>query len=283
MENTDKHIEFYKKLDSPFKKSEDELWANIMSKTEQKPKAKILSLHSNILRYAAAAVILILIGVPSLMKFYTKTVISKNGEHLSHKLPDGSKVSLNAKTSLSYHPYWWRFNRKIELKGEAFFEVQKGKRFTVSSNNGTTEVLGTSFNIYARDTDYKVFCKTGKVKVSNLASTLIIKPGKIAIFNSKTKAGVIKTSSSENILGWRESKFVFKSILVNKVLEELERQYDVTINLNIKRNSSMLYTGFFTKKSSIESSLTFVCRSFNLKFRKVNDKEFIIYQSKSKN
>ena len=77
---------------------------------------------------------------------------------------------LNSASSLSYYPFWWSFDKKAELNGEAFFEGEHAKNFTITSDKAETTVLGTSFNIYARDNDYQVTCVTGKVKVLALIS-----------------------------------------------------------------------------------------------------------------
>ena len=81
-------------------------------------------------------------------------------------LPDNSIVTLRGGSELSYAPYWWFADRSLQFEGEAFFDVEKGSSFTVQSDNGVTQVLGTSFSIYANDENYEVFCKTGKVKSS---------------------------------------------------------------------------------------------------------------------
>ena len=73
-------------------------------------------------------------------------------------------MMLNAASRLQYHPYWWRFERQVKLEGEVFL-VKPGTLFKVVSEKGTTEVLGTEFNIYSREKNYSVFCQSGTVKV----------------------------------------------------------------------------------------------------------------------
>ena len=160
MKSATNYIDFYNNLENPFIQSDLELWEKIARRTQAKPKVKIFQL--NWIRYATAATVLIIVGTTFFMWLYTETIISEKGEHLSYVLPDGSNVELNAETSLSYQPYWWDFNREVVLSGEAFFDVEKGETFKILSENGITEVVGTSFNIYSRNSDYKVFCETGK-------------------------------------------------------------------------------------------------------------------------
>ncbi|MEM9931461.1 MAG: FecR domain-containing protein, partial [Bacteroidota bacterium] len=99
------------------------------------------------------------------------------GEKLEEELPDGSVVYANAVTTLSYSPQEWSSARDVQLKGEAFFEVEKGSNFTVNTPQGTVEVLGTSFNVLAREDIFEVICYTGKVRVTAGERTAELSPG----------------------------------------------------------------------------------------------------------
>ncbi|TNF27090.1 MAG: iron dicitrate transport regulator FecR, partial [Bacteroidetes bacterium] len=162
-----------------FAKSKEDVWNEMMIDIDEKPtEPKVIQL--NWFRYAAAAAIVLLLSTTAFLRFYTESVTTPAGLHSSVSLPDGSTVELNAATELSYHPYWWRFNRSVKMEGEAFFEVVKGSSFSVVSENGTTTVLGTSFNINSRENGYTVFCKTGKVSVEHESSKVVIAPNESA-------------------------------------------------------------------------------------------------------
>ena len=280
MENDDKYLDFYNQLESPFEQSDAELWDKIEKLTLDQSKVK--TVYLNFYKYAAAVVILVLFGTGFFMKWYTITVHSQKGEHLSHSLPDGSTVEVNAETTLSYSPYWWRFDRNVNLSGEAFFEVEKGKTFTIASENGSTEVLGTSFNIYARNSEYKVFCKTGRVKVSSNKSNvdMIVQPGELATIDNRLAKGYIHTVAPEHIIGWKENKFTFRSEQLQKVIQELERQYNINITLTLSHADQLVYTGYFTKSISAASALELICKSFNLTYEKLNHNSYKIHAVK---
>ncbi|BDD12362.1 sensor (plasmid) [Fulvitalea axinellae] len=285
MERNDEHIDFFKELDSPFDQSEDELWESIAARTVDKPaegpvadktpkiKKEAKVVRMSWLQYSAAACALLLLGFGLFARFYTVTVYSKKGQHLTHTLPDGSGVELNADTEIAYHPYWWNISRKVDLAGEAFFDVAKGKNFRIESEKGVTQILGTSFNIYARGEEYKVFCKTGKVRVSNNSSDvrMVINPGELAVVDNKTLRGHISKASATETLSWKENKFVFKSRKLDIVLTEIERQFDVQIKINSKTSSELLYEGYFSKDKSVEKVLDKICLSLNLKYEKTRD------------
>jgi ferric-dicitrate binding protein FerR (iron transport regulator) len=271
------------KIDMPFEKNKDEVWASISKEINDNPQLEIKQRTNYKLVLRIAAVIsFILVGSGIFLKTYTKNIKCNYGQHISQVLPDGSVVYLNAGSEIAYQPYWWKFNREVLIEGEGFFEVEKGKEFIVKSNNGITQILGTSFNIYARDKEYNVFCRTGKVKVSGINSNkaLIIIPGQMAIFNIKNKQGKITQSSVENVLSWKANKFNFTSMPLLKVFKELERQYDVKIINKLKTQSDYIYSGYFTKKKSIEESLNLICESFDITFVKLDDNKYKVLQSK---
>ncbi len=175
---------FFDKLEVPYQRSKAEVWEKLSAAmddkavAEQKSARKIIPLSRKSTSLSLVASFLLLIGVALFARFYTKTVRVNSGQFVSHTLPDGSQVHLNAATEIAYAPYWWRFSRKVSLKGEAFFEVAKGKKFQVISERATTEVLGTSFNIRARGNVYEVYCATGKVRVKALqGNEIVLVPG----------------------------------------------------------------------------------------------------------
>lgn len=268
IENND--ADFYKELEVPFKNTKQEVWDNVfenlVNDKEIPQKKEIISLFT--VKLLIAASVVILVGITAFMRFYTTEVFSLKGERLSHVLPDGSKIDLNADSKIVYNKYWWNFKREVEFSGEAFFDISKGEKFTIKSENGITEILGTSFNIYARNNKYQVYCKTGKVKVSNLNAKveLIINPGELAAINNKKEKGSIVSIDEETVLAWKNNKFNFISEPIQFVVAELERHYNVKISIQVSDPSSLVYTGYFNRTGSVESSLDLICKSFGLNY-----------------
>lgn len=279
MSYNDNHTDFFKKLEVPYKQSKDELWDVISDKLDAVPEVKETKVVAfRPVKMLAAAVIVLLIGSAFFFRFYEKSVICPKGDHFSYALPDGSVIDLNAESEITYKPFWWHFKREVVFEGEAFFDIAKGERFTISSANGTTEILGTSFNIFSRSNQYKVYCKTGLVKVSSKKADveMIVNPGEMAVINNRLKTSELTNVKAEKVLAWQHSKFNFTSVKLIDVVEEIERQYNVNIVLNIKRPDSLIYTGYFTKATSVESSLTLICKSFGLTYKKDKKGRYII-------
>jgi transmembrane sensor len=265
------------KVGISFSKSKEEVWETLIEKIDdnftEKPKGKLIQLTW--VKLAAASVVL-LFGVFSILRFYSISVNCPKGKHISYILPDGSSVELNSLSNLSYNPFWWGISRELNFEGEGFFEVEKGSKFRVISNNGITEVLGTSFNVNSRADSYLVACKTGKIRVSREDVNLIISPGQMAIIDAVTNKGIIENNISKDVYSWKEDKFYFKKVVLKSVIEEIERQYDVTISFDKKATEELIYSGSFNKKKDVDATLDIICKSFNLKFTLIGNNKYNI-------
>uniref|UniRef100_UPI0040471597 FecR family protein n=1 Tax=Roseivirga sp. TaxID=1964215 RepID=UPI0040471597 len=275
--------QLFSKLELSYKKSKADVWSElegIMTETPAKheamispPKAKSISWIP--LSIAASIVLFLSFGL--FARLYTTTVEVGAGELSSHALPDGSIVHLNAVSSIHYNPYWWRFNREMALEGEAFFEVEKGESFTVISKLGSTQVLGTKFNIYARGNTYEVFCESGKVQVSDsqLAKVILL-PGEFAEIKEDKVAKSIEEVQSTTILAWRRGQFMYNTTPFAKVFSDLERQYDATIHIDDQSIATENYTGIFERPERLEDALRIICLGFDLSFEKKADGSYLI-------
>lgn len=273
----EKSAEFFSKGKINWSTSEADVWNQIASKIESKTSAKKVVSFSMVIKYAAAALIFLLVGIGSVTFFYSKTIECLPGEHILAELPDGSEVDLNAGSTMKYYPLKWRFERKLKFEGEGFFKVQKGKTFEVESVNGITRVLGTTFNIYARNNNYRVTCLSGKVKVvakNNEPVTLLpnthveLEKG-VLIVKNKYK--------SEKAVSWKNNQFDFSETSLKEVFDEIERQYAITIQLQpelVKRNITIN----FSKEYNVEDVLDFVCKSMQLKFVKQSENVFLVVE-----
>ena len=259
-------------------KSQEEVWGELMQKIDKpaKEQTKIYHLKSNrLIQYSIAASVALFIGIAAFMRLYTVSVEVPAGTHQQALLPDGSSIDLNAGTQISYKPYWWRFNREVNLSGEAFFNVKKGKKFQVVSQNATTEVLGTSFNIYARNTNYEVTCITGSVKVTSKENIgIVLKPSTSAELVDNGNFNIAHNINIHSAISWRDNIFVFNAEPIPKVLSEIARQYNVSITAQL--DTMMLYTGNFTRKQEIESVLGYICPALGLEYSKVDKNTYRI-------
>lgn len=270
----EEQLKLFENMEVPYKRTKKEVWEAISQQMLEPPARKIIPI--NLTRWVAAAVIIV-VSTIGFMRFYTTSIYAVHGTHLAYTLPDNSVIRLNAGSNISYAPYWWMFKRSLSLEGEAFFEVEKGSKFVVNSALGYTEVLGTSFNIYARDTTYQVFCKTGKVGVyaTNSEQSVILNPNEKVVLENKVLRKELEADGKAS-MGWINDQFYFNDVNLVRVLEELERQYAVKINFDRTLIGANNYTGLFAKERNIQSVLEITTATFDLNLIKKNKNTYSI-------
>jgi len=145
-------------------------------------------------------------------------------------LPDGSKVWINAASSLKYPTIFTGNKREVELTGEAYFEIahNKAKPFSVHSRGQVVNVLGTHFNINSYEGEIvQTTLLQGSIQISQSATGFAKKliPGQQA---SLTNSGIqIKEIDVENTIGWKNGVFTFENTDLIVIIDQLERWYDV--------------------------------------------------------
>lgn len=164
-------------------------------------------------------------------------------------LSDGSSVRLNADSELSFSDE--SNDRTASLHGEAFFQIVKdGRPFRVKTDYGEVDVLGTSFNVFSRDGVMQVSCTTGKVSVSFLdrSKTYTLTPG---LSVSLEATGLVEepSASSDAALDWLDGQSVFRDRPLREILAELERQFDLQIEVPAELDLQRLVTTTFPNNS----------------------------------
>ena len=178
--------------------------------------------------------------------YYTTTLDTKISTEFAQKttikLPDASRVSLNAKTFLAFNRKDWKHERALELHGEAFFKVAKGSSFKVKTTSGIVTVYGTQFNVKQRDNYFEVICYEGLVGVTHNSQETKLKPGdSFLIIDGKT---IAKEKENRTMPSWLNNASTFRSLPYKTVIAEFERQYHVNVTL-IGIDSEQLFTGSF--------------------------------------
>lgn len=190
---------------------------------------------------AAAAICLLAVswwlfnqpGEPALL-----TATTGFGELRTLKLPDGSTVTLNANSELLYPQSWEKGQtRRVELRGEAFFEVQPRKEpFIVSAGEVETEVLGTSFNIFARRQTPVVSLLEGSVRISETqtGANALLQPGETAQFDTKENEFNITRGKIAQQTSWKNRRWLFDNTSLSEILQRIEEEYGLTSEVEHK-------------------------------------------------
>ena len=213
-----------------------------------------------------------------LIKMISK--VTRTGQKLSVVLPDGSEVMLNSSSKLIYPEVFARNQRLVKLEGEAFFNVkdQDNIPFIVESEEFSTKVLGTSFNI----NENSVSLLTGKVEVltQDDATTqgIILTPGQKAV-HDKAKNSFYKTNYNyQQDLGWKDGILYFKDADFSTIKSSLQNWYGIEIVAETGSIRQWTYTGTF-EKASLEEVLERIAYLEGFSFS-INDKTVKIYENK---
>jgi len=164
------------------------------------------------------------------------TTSTPRGGQFQVVLADGTKVWLNAASSITYPTAFTGNDRQVEITGEAYFEVahNAAKPFRVKSNGQTVEVLGTHFNINAYK-DEPLITTTlfeGSVKVIKGTASALLKPGQQSLVTEKENNLNIKVTNNVDLdqaLAWKNGKFYFTDTDIGEVMRQIARWYDVDI------------------------------------------------------
>ncbi|HWB93560.1 MAG TPA: FecR domain-containing protein [Puia sp.] len=181
------------------------------------------------------------------------------------KLQDGTDVWLNAASSIRYPTAFTGKERRVEITGEAYFEVAKnaGMPFRVSVTDAAAgeqatdiEVLGTEFNVnaYKDETDQVTTLIAGSVRVTRGASAVTLRPSQQAVI---TTGAAIKTSRPENIdqiIAWKNGAFEFDDADVPTIMRQISRWYDVDVQYEGKRPEDR-FSGTFSRNTSLAGVL----------------------------
>ncbi|NII81359.1 MULTISPECIES: FecR family protein [unclassified Pedobacter] len=163
---------------------------------------------------------------------YNTITVPRGGQY-QLVLSDGSKVLLNAASSLTYPAEFNGRYRNVELKGEGYFEVAKNtsRPFIVKANDVEVRVLGTHFNIsaYGDDADITTTLIEGSVSMNKGKQTKLLAPGQQGISAYTNSEISVQHANIEQVMGWVKGNFVFKDLNIKEVMKIASRWYDIEV------------------------------------------------------
>ncbi|MGJ8685112.1 MAG: FecR family protein [Nonlabens sp.] len=221
------------------------------------------------LKWIAAAILIgIVAGGLYTTQLFSDQMVETQLSSLYHSLPDQSSVHLNKNSSISYNESDYSDERIIELKGEAFFEVNKGKRFVVKTASGNIEVLGTKFNVISLGNTLTVSCFEGRVKVTSEGKEYILNP-KDEIFIDEQGA-VKENVNYTNTPSWITGEYVYDNQPLRHVLKDLSDNYNIKIEAT-KDVAQLKFSGGFDK-NNFDQALQSIALPLGLEHNEVGDK-----------
>jgi len=201
------------------------------------------------------------------------TIRTPKGRQISLVLPDGSKVWLNAASSVTYPTAFTEKTRAVTITGEAYFEVahNASQPFQVKAGGQTIEDIGTAFNVnaYTDEVAIKTTLIEGAVKVNST----ILKPGEQASLDAQNNIKVNKDADIDEVTAWKNGSFRFSSADIHDIMRQAARWYDVEIEYKGEVNET--FTGGISRNVNASQLLHILESTNKLKFT-IDGKKIIV-------
>jgi len=206
------------------------------------------------------------------------TIIVPPGQRINVLLSDNTNVWLNANTTFRYPSKFARKNREVFLDGEAWFDVSKNKKkpFIVKTDQGEVRVTGTTFNLEAYS-EYKNFVTSlfeGSVDIyQNNAKLATLKPNQKGMLQNDRY--FISTIDNTDEYLWRNGLIAFDNMKLEDILLELEKYFDIQIEINTKKLPQHRYTGKFRQADGVDYALRVLQKSIHFSYNRDDEKQII--------
>lgn len=203
-------------------------------------------------------------------QIHYNTIETPKGRQFQLVLEDGTKVWLNAASSIRFPVAFIGKQRVVEITGEAYFEVAKNKQkpFQVMFNGSMVEVLGTHFNVnaYADEESMNTTLLEGSVKIVKGESQKIIKPGEQAQIRNDGSVRTVTNVNTDAVVAWKNNAFLFDNTDVKKLMRQLSRWYDVDVAFKGAIDESLTFNGTISRSAMLSTVLKMLESTGDVKF-----------------
>lgn len=187
------------------------------------------------------------------------TIETPIGSHYQVVLSDGTKVWLNAKSSLTFPAVFKGSQRQVELSGEAYFEVAHNKKqaFIVTAKDMKIQVLGTHFNVsaYADDEKVEASLLEGVISVSHQKESLLLQPGQQASLNNIKRSLIKQSFDVDEVMDWKNGYFIFRNEPIDEIMKKISRWYHIEVAYQGKMTRES-FGGKYLKSNSLQELLS---------------------------
>ena len=232
-------------------------------------------------RMSIAASIILLLGFMGGFWLYQQNSYQRfatdYGEWKTVSLPDGSTVQLNAASELTFAKNWEEGeNRKVWLKGEAFFDVEKkpvsGAKFSVITEDVLIEVLGTSFNVNNRAKKTEVFLQEGKIRLEAGENETLMVPGDLIAYSASAKK-IIENRKGVNEIhsSWKDGVLILKEKSVEEIFNKIEEIYGIPYQVE-DRTILELKTTVRIPMDKLEIAIPILEKTLNVTIQQMENK-----------
>ncbi|MCH4551459.1 FecR family protein [Aestuariibaculum lutulentum] len=217
-------------------------------------------------------------------KVKTNTLKVPRGAEYQLVLSDGTKVWLNSDTELTYTVPFVGTERRVALKGEAYFDVTPNKElpFIVMTGNQEVQVLGTEFNVsaYRDDSVITTTLVEGKVEVTDNISRdkKYLLPNQQSILNKQTDAIKKQEVDAYPYIAWKEGRFVFNNVTLEEFLYKVSRWYDVEVYYDNDSLKNLSFTGDLPRYSNMTSILKIIEAEMSVNIKVEDNKKIYVFR-----
>ncbi|TKC07134.1 FecR family protein [Pedobacter frigoris] len=201
---------------------------------------------------------------------FNKISIPRGGKY-DVILSDGTKVWLNASSSLYFPTTFSGDERRVVVTGEAYFEVAKNAAmpFKVEANGTVVRVLGTHFNVMAYEDEAATSTTLleGSVEISNNSGKALLKPGQQALVNKSTGTIDVNQVNAAQFMAWKEGKFVFTDDGIEEIMRKLSRWYDVEVVYRDRNLADKIFNGTISRYENISEVLSMLEQTGTIHFK----------------
>ncbi len=242
-------------------------------------------------RVAAVAVVVVMTGLGVLAGHWLMpsqqgaegmlSIRTGVGERSNVTLPDGTEVQLNAKTTVRYDCSMPHSERRVQVDGEAYFNVAKDAEhpFVVSADGVDVTCLGTAFNIrnYGEERNVSVLLTEGKVRVSAGEADLTMEPNSRVVFDKGSQSMSKQLVNPENYLCWLNNEIRYNDHTLEEIAAELSRNYNIRIVITSDRLREERFTGYLGH-SSLRNVLEVLSMTSNMRYYFDQDTVVYVYE-----
>lgn len=269
------------------KTNKESFETSVMSQLNFEPeirKSKYRKLYLQIASVAAVVFFAMTCGMAYLYtaqpnEIYTYSAQSVPVEYL---LEDGTKITLNKNSSLTYSSDFGKERRDVKLTGEAFFNVTKDKTrpFAVEALGTKTEVLGTSFNVKANDGNVITTLLEGSVRFKSADCEVVLKPGEEIVYDVSSKKYETRKTDTQYNMAWVSGRYNYNNVTFADLANKLEQIYKLKIEISDSKIANRIVCASFLCEEPVENILNAYENELGYKYKVNSTKNLYILNKK---
>lgn len=246
------------------KTNKESFEASVMAQLNFEPEIRKSKYRKLYLRIASAAAVVFFTMTCGMAYLYTAQpneiyTYSAQSVPVEYLLEDGTKVTLNKNSSLTYSSNFGKERRDVKLTGEAFFKVTKDETrpFAVEALGTKTEVLGTSFNVSVNNKTGNIITTLveGSVRFKSHNCEVVLKPGEEIVYDANSKTFETHKTDTQYNTAWISGRYNYNNVTFADLINKLEKIYKLKIDISDSKIANRIVSASFLNEEPVEEIL----------------------------